>query len=108
MYNNYFNNPYQMPQMGQIQRQDVVHVNGENGARSYQLAPNSNALLLDDTAPLVWLVQADGAGYRTVTPYKIEPYTPEPVAQASEIKSLEERISRIEEVLRNEPDIKQT
>ena len=51
------------PQMRQYgtQRQEVVRVNGEGGANAYQLMPNSSALLLDETAPIVWLVTTDGA-----------------------------------------------
>lgn len=86
---------YQYPYTYQ-QKTEIIHVNGENGARALQMAPNSNALLLDDTAPLVWLVQTDGAGYKTVTPYSITPYKPAP---APDIKSLEERIAKLEEVL---------
>lgn len=81
----------------QQQRIEVIHVNGENGARAYQMAPNSSALLLDDTAPLVWLCQTDGAGYKTVTPYEISPYEPKPPVN---ISALEERITKLEEELK--------
>ena len=81
-------------------RQEVIRVNGEPGARSYQLPPNSSALLLDDTAPTVWLIQTDGAGYKTVTPFAITQATP-----ADPIKTLEERIKKLEEKI-NEPDSK--
>lgn len=81
---------YNFPYTGGYQQQNVIRVNGENGARSLQLPPNSSALVLDETAPLVWLCQSDGAGYRTVIPYKIEPY--KPVTQ----ESLEERLNRLE------------
>lgn len=81
---------YNFPYTGGYQQQSVIRVNGENGARSLQLPPNSSALVLDETAPLVWLCQSDGAGYRTVIPYKIEPY--KPVTQ----ESLEERLNRLE------------
>ncbi len=37
------------------QRCEVVTVNGENGAQAYPLAPNSSALLLDESQPLVRL-----------------------------------------------------
>ena len=73
VYGNSFNSPMQ-PQV----RSEIVKVNGENGARAYQLAPNSSALLLDESAPIVWLVQSDGAGYKTITPYSITPYQAEP------------------------------
>lgn len=35
------------------QRCDVVTVNGENGAQAYPMAPNSSALLLDESQPLL-------------------------------------------------------
>ena len=87
--------------------QQVIQVSGENGARAYQMGPNSSALLLDNTAPLVWLVQTDGAGYKSVTPYKIEPYVPEPPI---DVKSLEERIANLEVTLKeafnhDKPDV---
>lgn len=79
------------------QEEHTVKVNGRPGAEAYQLSPNSDKLLLDSTAPIVWLVQTDGAGYKTVTPYDISPHEekkPEDV-----YKSLEERISKLEEKL---------
>lgn len=113
MYNNAwgYNNPYLTNQYGQFGQQalqpqgiksEVVRVNGQNGANAYQLASNSSILLLDETAPIIWLKTTDGAGYATVTPYKIEPYTPEPTI---DIKTLEGRISKLEEMMSNaKPD----
>ena len=83
-----YNYPYNYQQ-----RTEIIHVNGENGAKALQLAPNSNTLLLDNTAPIVWLVQTDGAGYKTVTPYSITPYQQE---EPIDIKNLAERIERLE------------
>lgn len=86
------------------QRMEIVRVNGENGARAYQMPPSSNALLLDEANPLVWLVQTDGAGYKTVTPYTITPYQ---AAPAPDLGSLEARISRLEAMLNGKPDPQQ-
>lgn len=89
--------PQQVPSWGQNQqRMEIVRVNGENGAKAYQLPPNSSALLLDESAPLVWLVQTDGAGYKTATPYTIAPYQAQPAPDYSE---LEERIRRLEDLI---------
>lgn len=109
MYNPYqpfnpqFNTPFlpggNAPQNAFAQRQEVVRVSGENGARAYQLAPNSSALLLDETAPLVWLKTTDGAGYPTVAPYTITPYK-----QESEYNALEARIKRLEGIVHDKPD----
>lgn len=77
----------------------VVRVNGEPGARSYMIPPNSDAVLIDTTASMIWLVQTDGAGYKTLTPYDIAPHEdPKP---DDSIKKLEDRISRLEEKISN-------
>lgn len=76
------------------QNQQIVKVNGANGAQAFQMMPNSSALLLDESAPIVWLVQTDGAGYKTTTPYKIEPYKPEPEPDLNDIL---QRLKKLEE-----------
>lgn len=91
---------YQRPQFP-VQKIGVIRVNGRAGADALQMAPNDQALLLDETAPLVWLAQTDGAGYKTLAPYKIEPYQPEAPVDA---KSLEARVKRLEEMLNGKPD----
>lgn len=83
----------QPPQQQQLPRMEIIHVNGQNGAQAFQMAPNSNVLLLDDTSPIVWLAQTDGAGYKTVTPYSITPYQPKPEI---DLNNLEERIAKLE------------
>lgn len=91
---------YQKPQFPP-QRIGVIRVNGKAGADALQMAPNDQALLLDETAPIVWLAQTDGAGYKTIAPYKIEPYQAEaPV----DTKNLEARIKKLEEMLSDKSD----
>lgn len=107
MYN--YQNPYMqyVPQMQNqyqnqymnINRQQVIRVNGMEGAKAYQmLPPNSSALLLDENEPILYLAQTDGAGYKTITPYKIEPYKEE---QKKDNLNLEERIRKLEEMVYN-------
>ena len=99
-----FQNPYLNPYMMQtpvVQPSSVIKVNGENGARSYQIGANSSALLLDESGLMVWLVTSDGAGYKTVTPYDI---TPHQVTPAPDFGSLESRIKRLEEMLNDSAD----
>lgn len=79
-----------------INQQQIIRVNGENGARAYQLAPNSSALLLDETAPKIFLIQTDGAGYKSISRYKLEPCEEEkPVNMAD----YEARLQRLEEII---------
>ena len=111
-YNNPFINPYgygqQMPgqymQPGiqqqqpvmQMPQQQVVRVNGENGARSYQIGANSSAMLLDESGEIVWLVTSDGAGYKTVSAYDIMPHKAEPT---KEYTDLESRVRKLEDMI---------
>ena len=75
-------------------RYDIIRVKGQNGAEAFQMAPNSKVLLLDENDPLVWFVQTDGAGYKTVTPYTITPFQPAPPV---DLNSLEQRLAALEE-----------
>ena len=105
-YQNPFLNPYgfgqQMPgqymqqTQAQMAAQQVVRVNGENGARAFQIGANSSALLLDESGLMVWLVTSDGAGYKTVQAYDIAPHQNAP---APDYGGLESRIKRLEEIV---------
>ena len=110
MYNSNVYNPYQQ-YMGTMmgnnsfppQRQEVVRVNGKNGADAYQMAPNSSILLLDETAPIIWLKTTDGASYPTVTGYTITPIETKiatPI-ESKDYADLESRIAKLEEVINN-------
>lgn len=82
----------------QQQRQEVVKVNGENGARAYPLGANSSALLLDESGVIVWLVTTDGAGYKSVAPFDISPHEQ---AAAPDFADLEQRIAALERMMNN-------
>ena len=90
-------NPYQNYNQNfqQLQTQQVVKVHGRSGAEAYQMTPNSSALLLDETEPIVYLAQTDGAGYKTVTAYDILIH--KEMTQA-DMSNLEQRITRLEEM----------
>ena len=99
------NMPMPMTMNGQyqnLQKQEIVRVKGENGAKMLPMGPNCSAIALDEDNPIVWLVQTDGAGYKTVSPYSISPYQPAPPL---DINALDERIKRIEAII-DESDIK--
>ena len=102
-YQSPFFNPYgfmqqnqTMQQVPQIQPVQVVRVNGENGAKAYNIGANSSALLLDESGLMVWLVTSDGAGYKTVSAYDITPHQATPVPDYG---SLESRIQKLEEIV---------
>lgn len=96
---NGWNNPF-MPQMpanmvySPAPKYDLTTVKGEEGAKAFRMAPYSKAILVDETAPMVWFAQTDGAGYLTVTPYDITPHQVQPPVN---LNDLEARIKRLEE-----------
>ena len=97
-FQNPYLNPYgyQQPVQQYAPPSSVIKVNGENGARSYNMGANSSALLLDESGLMVWLCTTDGAGYKTVTPYDI---TPHQVTPAPDFVSLESRIKKLEDLI---------
>ena len=88
--------PFQNQPVQTVPTQQVVRVNGRNGAEAYSMGPNSSALLLDESGTMVWLVTSDGAGYRTVSAYDI---TPHQTAPAPDYGSLESRIAKLEAMI---------
>ena len=70
---NYMQPTIQMPvQQPQVRHVDRVY--GEAGVDQFAMAPNSDAILLDETAPMIWFVQTDAAGYKIKRPYDITPH----------------------------------
>ena len=101
-------NPYQMnpayasqmaQNLHQMNSNQIIKVNGRGGAEAYQMPPNAQVLLLDETQPILWLKQTDGAGYPSLTSYDIKPHEEKPVP---DMRSLEERIAKIEEAMKHE------
>ena len=82
-------NQYYQP----LQKYEIIKVNGENGAKAFQMLPNSSVLLLDQSAPLVWLAQTDGAGYKTVTAFEIKEHIDEPEIS---LKDIQARLIKLE------------
>ena len=84
--------------MNNAPRYEIIRVNGEASAKNFRMAPNSTALLLDNTMPIVWYAQTDGTGYLTVAPFDITPHqTPKPV----DMNDLSARVTKLEEIIAN-------
>lgn len=99
-----FYGAYNGAQSGFAQRYEIIRVNGKNGADAFQMAPNSQVLLLDETAPIVWLKTTDGAGYPTLIPYDISPAQTKEQKEAGRFDAIERRIADLEAVINAKPD----
>ena len=87
----FFNNQQQI-----LPQQQIIQVNGKASVDSIQLAPNSSILVLDTTAPIVWMCVSDGVGRVTSTPYDISVHKEEPPV---DVKSIEQRLAILNEIV---------
>lgn len=72
----------------------LIKVKGAAGANNFRMAPNSETLLVDETAPIVWFARTDSGGYLTVEPYDVSPHREQPPVN---VNALEERVKKLEE-----------
>lgn len=67
-------NPYSMQNWGQTNQftqpqntaQQLIRVNGIEGAKAYQMPPNSTVALFDTNSALMYIKMTDGAGFPTI------------------------------------------
>lgn len=77
---------YQQPQMqqmnnvhnmqNQIPTNAYEYVNGVEGAKAYNMQPNSNMLLMDSDNPIFYMKSSDAMGKSTIKHYKFEEFDP--------------------------------
>lgn len=85
------------PQSNVLPAQQVIQVAGRQSIDTLQMAPNSSILIMDTSAPIVWLCVSDGLGKVTATAYDITPHqdTP-PFDIAGFAESVEGRLKILE------------
>jgi hypothetical protein len=114
--NGYYQNQYypsMQPQpiyQQQVPSFQITKVNGENGAKAFQMPPNSSIILLDESSPKVYIKETDGASYPKLSVYKLVPDTDkkkeeEEKVSENQIKKLEERIAVLERFVTNSKSI---
>lgn len=79
-----------------LPQQQIIQVNGKASIDALKMAPNSSVLIMDTTAPMVWMCVSDGLGNVTSTAYDIAVHKdPEPIS----INALDARLAAIEKTL---------
>lgn len=84
--------------------QQVIQVAGRQSIDTLQMAPNSSVLVMDKTAPIVWLCVSDGLGKVAATAYdialhqEVPPFDVADFAQTVEarLQALESKISEVD------------
>ena len=92
------NNPftpygYQTPVFQQLQfpsqQTQLTKVSGLDGAKAYQMAPNSAAALFHESEDIMYVKTTDGAGFPTIRTFRFEPIE-EPSGDNSRYVTVEE------------------
>ena len=103
MYNQMQSQPNVLPQ------QTVIQVDGKASVDALRMSPNSSVLLMDKTAPIVWLCTSDGLGNVTAHAYDITDHKETPVIEMESIdarvSALEKAIAELKEGAKNEPHV---
>ena len=86
--------PYPQQYSSQYQnvlpQQQVLQANGKPSIDALRMSPNSSVLIMDSTAPLVWLCTSDSLGNVSSTPYDISPHKETPPV---DMGSIEQRLA---------------
>lgn len=93
---NYQMNPVMLPQ------EQVTQVEGRAEAEKIQLGPNSSRLVMDKTAPLIWLCVSDGVGQVTATPYDIHEHVDTPPV---DMGGIEQRLAAVEAYIAKQMEV---
>ena len=76
--------------------QQVIQVAGKASIDTLQMSPNSSILIMDTTAPIVWLCVSDGLGKVTATAYDISVHQDVPPV---DVNALEQRVTNMESMI---------
>lgn len=88
------NVPYNPNPFYYAPKYQLIKVKGAAGANNFRMAPNSETLLVDETAPIVWFARTDSGGYLTVEPFDVSPHHEQPPVN---VNALEERVKKLED-----------
>lgn len=75
MYQPYYGGQYMNPY--QVQSNNLIRVNGIDGAKAYQIAPNSTVALFDANEDIMYIKSSDGAGFPTIRIFAFKEMIPE-------------------------------
>lgn len=93
-------NPYQQQPIN-MNNNSYFNVNGFEGAKNFQIAPNQNVLLIDSLQPYLYFKSSNQMGQVSIKTYKLEELAdnPEKLAQNELFKGFDERLKAIEKML---------
>lgn len=79
------------------QGQTLIRVNGLDGAKAYQMMPNSTVALFDSSNDIFYIKISDGAGFPTIRQFRFEEVTEQKMEECAYItrKDMEEYVKQL-------------
>lgn len=66
--------PQPFPMMPNQTQPQLVKVSGLEGAKAYQMGPNSSVALFHESEDILYVKSTDGAGFPTIRTFRFEPF----------------------------------
>lgn len=83
----------------QPQAQQLTKVSGLDGAKAYQMAPNSAVALFHESEDILYIKVTDGAGFPTIRTFKFTPCEETPTVEVEKYVTIDEFEKFKQEVL---------
>lgn len=95
------------------QQNNIIEINGDDGAKAYPMMPNTSVLLVDKTGPYIYLKFTDAANFPTLDRFKL---VPDPITESTpiieaqyatheEVAALSSKIDKLAGMLSSRNDI---
>lgn len=84
------------------QSQGIKYVSGRASAEVYQMQPNSQEVLFDNSKDTFYFIQTDASGIKAIKECNytiVEPEAPEDFVKRNEFEQIKSQIGRIEDIL---------
>ena len=82
------------------QKQELIRVNGLEGAKNYPLSPGSTVALFDAESDIMYIKTMDAGGFPSIRTFSFMETTSKPVdATESRLSAIETEIANIKEAL---------
>lgn len=100
-----YQNMYQNFSIPQRNEGTLIRVTGIEGARAYQMLPNSTVALFDGCDDIMYIKSTDGAGFPTIRTFRFEPVeqmppSPTPVTR-EEFNLLRKELDDVKQLIRS-------
>ncbi len=99
--------PYTPPAASVQQANSFFYVNGKEGAKAFNIAPNAKVLLMDSDNPIFYLKEANDLGQATIREFKFEEITGKTSSASAdvmqkELDELKNKVAKLEEAIAGE------